>query len=103
MDTLKTAILAALLAISSPLIAAEAININTAGKAELMAVRGIGEKRAEAIIAYREQFVTDNPGRIAFTQPADLTSVTGIGPATVSQIEPFLIFPSTPPPTSQPL
>lgn len=76
MDTLKTAILAALLSLSCTLAAAEAININTAGKAELMAVRGIGEKRAEAIIAYREQH---GP----FKTVDDLADVQGIGPAII--------------------
>lgn len=76
MDTLKTAILAAMLTLSCTLAAAETININTAGKAELMAVRGIGEKRAEAIIAYREQH---GP----FKSVDDLANVQGIGPAIV--------------------
>ncbi|MBI1732579.1 MAG: ComEA family DNA-binding protein [Gammaproteobacteria bacterium] len=74
MDTIKTAILAALLCVSCALPAAQAVNINTAGKAELMAVRGIGEKRAEAIIAYREQH---GP----FKSVDDLENVQGIGPA----------------------
>lgn len=33
----------------------EKVNLNTAGKAELMTLGGIGESRAEAIIAYREK------------------------------------------------
>jgi competence protein ComEA len=76
MDTLKSAILAALLCISCALPAAQAVNINTAGKAELMAVRGIGEKRAEAIIAYREEH---GP----FKTVDDLANVQGIGPAII--------------------
>ena len=74
MDTLKTVILAVLLSLSLALPAAQSVNINTAGKAELMSVRGIGEKRAEAIIAYREQH---GP----FKSVDDLESVQGIGPA----------------------
>ncbi|OGT81237.1 MAG: hypothetical protein A3H91_04065 [Gammaproteobacteria bacterium RIFCSPLOWO2_02_FULL_61_13] len=74
MDTLKTVILAAMLSLSLSLSAAQAVNINTAGKAELMSVRGIGEKRAEAIIAYRDQ---NGP----FKSVDDLESVQGIGPA----------------------
>ena len=30
------------------------VNLNTAGKEELMTLSGIGESRADAIIAYRE-------------------------------------------------
>jgi competence protein ComEA len=74
MDTLRTLIVAALLSLSFALPAAQAVNINTAGKAELMAVRGIGEKRAEAIIAYREQH---GP----FKSVEDLENVQGIGSA----------------------
>ena len=33
--------------------AAQTININTANKELLMSIKGVGEKRAEAIIAYR--------------------------------------------------
>lgn len=74
MDTLKTAILAVLLSLSFALSAAQSVNINTADKAELMSVRGIGEKRAEAIIAYREK---NGP----FKTVDDLESVQGVGPA----------------------
>lgn len=35
--------------------AGEVVNINTADKDTLMLVKGIGEKRAEAIIRYREK------------------------------------------------
>jgi competence protein ComEA len=76
MDTIKSAILATLLCISCALPAAQAVNINTAGKAELMAVRGIGEKRAEAIIAYRAEH---GP----FKSVDDLANVQGIGPAII--------------------
>ena len=31
------------------------VNINTAGKEQLMQLTGIGETRAEAILSYREQ------------------------------------------------
>jgi len=74
MDTLKIVILAAMLSLSLSLSAAQAVNINTAGKAELMSVRGIGERRAEAIIAYRDK---NGP----FKSVEDLESVQGVGPA----------------------
>ena len=48
------------------------INLNTAGVDELMTLPGIGEKRAEDIIAYRQ---ANGPFRI----PEELTEVPGIG------------------------
>ena len=48
------------------------IDINTAGVDELMLLPGIGEKRAEDIIAYRR---ANGPFRI----PEELTEVPGIG------------------------
>lgn len=49
------------------------VNINTANEAELLALPGIGEKRAKAIIAYREE-----NGPFSCTQ--DIVEVNGIGP-----------------------
>lgn len=52
---------------------AESININTANKETLMSViKGVGEKKADAIITYRE---TNGP----FKSIDDLTNVKGIG------------------------
>ena len=48
------------------------ININTADKAELMSLPGIGETLAERIIAYREE---TGP----FITPEELGEVSGIG------------------------
>lgn len=50
----------------------EMVNINTADSATLQTLPGIGEKRAEAIIAYREE---NGP----FRTPEELTDVSGIG------------------------
>ena len=63
-----------LLLLSSPgvSLAMEPIDINTADKDTLMELNGIGEKRAEAIIEFREQ-----NGR--FESPEDLTQIRGIG------------------------
>ena len=51
------------------------ININTASADELRDLKGIGEKKAEAIIEFRK-----NNG--PFKQPEDLIKVPGIGPKT---------------------
>ncbi len=48
------------------------VNLNTATVAELQTLEGIGEKKAEQIIAYREA----NGG---FKQISDLKAVSGIG------------------------
>jgi len=55
----------------------ERVNINTAGVERLMLLPGIGEKRAEDIVAYREEH---GPFRIA----EDLTRVSGIGEGTLA-------------------
>ena len=55
MENLRRCIFAVLLTLPLLVFAGESININTADKELLMSIKGIGEKRAEAIIAYREQ------------------------------------------------
>ena len=55
------------------------VNINTAGSEELQTLPGIGEKRAEDIIAYREEH---GPFRIV----EDITDVGGIGEGILSRI-----------------
>lgn len=52
--------------------AADKININTATKAELQSLSGIGDSTADAIIKYRDE-------NGAFTNVEDLTNVKGIG------------------------
>ena len=52
------------------------VNINTATLAELTDLKGIGDKKAQAIIDYR-----DKQGK--FTSIDQLAEVSGIGPATV--------------------
>ena len=56
------------------------VNLNTATKAELMALSGIGEAKAEAIIAYRTEH-----GR--FQTTADIMKVSGIGEGLYSRIK----------------
>lgn len=57
-----------------------AININTATKEELMSVKGIGEKKAEAIIAYRL-------ANGSFKSVDELVNVKGLGEKSVAAIK----------------
>lgn len=63
-------------AVDDPLSQGEKININTADAGTLELLPGIGEKRAQDIIAYRTEH---GPFRI----PEDLTRVDGIGESTL--------------------
>lgn len=58
--------------------AAEPININTADVAGLQQLTGIGQKKAEAIIQYRDK---NGP----FASVDDLAKVSGIGEKTVEK------------------
>jgi len=83
METIRKLFIAVLLTISLQGFAAEPVNINSADKATLMAVRGVGEVRAEAIINYREK---NGP----FKSVDQLIEVEGIGKATVDANREFL-------------
>ena len=71
--------LALALAASAAGAAPPRVNVNTADAAAIAnALTGVGMKKAEAIVAYREA-----NGR--FDAPADLTKVKGIGPSIVEK------------------
>ena len=55
------------------------LNINTATAAELTVLKGVGEKTAANIVAYREQHGN-------FKSTADLVNVKGIGEKTYSKL-----------------
>lgn len=55
------------------------ININTADAAELATLPGIGEKKGETIVAYREEH---GPFRV----PEQLTDVPGIGESILAEV-----------------
>lgn len=65
------------------------ININTASKAELCKLKGIGEVKADAIIAYREA----NNG---FKNIDEIKNVSGIGDATFNDISPYIYVENPP-------
>ncbi len=78
MEIIKKTLLAVCLLIPT-LLFAETVNINTADKEVLMtSIKGVGEKRAEAIIAYREQ-------NGSFTSVEELAEVRGIGASIVEK------------------
>jgi len=72
MDILRKLLFVVLVSLPLLLTAAQTVNINTADKETLMTVKGVGEKRAEAIIAFREQ---NGP----FKSVDDLVLVQGVG------------------------
>ena len=56
------------------------VNLNTATREELMTLPGIGEAKADAVIAYREK----NGG---FSSPEEIMNISGIKEAVFSQIK----------------
>ena len=63
-------------------VTSEKVNINTAPKEELMTLSGIGETKAEAIIAYRKENT--------FKVIEDLKNVSGIGNETYEEIKNYI-------------
>lgn len=60
-----------------------AVNINLATEEELTSIKGIGPKKAEAILAFREQ-------NGFFQSVDDLSKIKGFGPKTVAKFRPFM-------------
>lgn len=59
------------------------VNINTAGKAELITLPYIAETRASSIIAYRNKHGD-------FSEPHDIVKVYGIGEKTYEKIKDYI-------------
>jgi DNA uptake protein ComE-like DNA-binding protein len=76
---------------------ADRIDPNIAPWRELAVLPQLGEKRAKEIVAYRERYVADHPGGVAFKRAADLNAIKGIGAATLETLRPHLMFPTTSP------
>lgn len=71
---------------------ADRIDPNTASEAELAAIPELGEKRAGAIVDFRQRFIAEHRDRLAFRRLSDLEQIKGIGPATAENMEPYLVF-----------
>ena len=69
------------------------VNVNTASEAELTSLPGIGPAKAAAIVQHRTQ---NGP----FKNLSDLDAVSGIGPATLANITPMVVFASDGKPVS---
>jgi len=79
--------LLAMLALASQALAAKSppaapVNINSAGVEQLMEVPGIGQAKAQAIVAYRQS----KP----FESTAELANVKGIGDKLLAKISPYV-------------
>ena len=59
------------------------LNLNTCTAAELMTIDGIGESRANAIIAYRDYLGS-------YTSVEQLKNISGIGDSVYAAIEPYV-------------
>jgi competence ComEA-like helix-hairpin-helix protein len=65
------------------------LDLNTADAASLSAIPRLGIAKAQAIVAYREQFVAAHPGQRAFEQMETLFRIKGIGPATMELLRKY--------------
>ncbi|AVV33505.1 MULTISPECIES: ComEA family DNA-binding protein [Halomonadaceae] len=79
MKTLLGTLLVTSLLVLSPTSQAADMNINTATAAQLTELKGIGGKKAQAIIEWRK---ANGP----FTDVAQLTEIKGIGPNTLKRM-----------------
>ena len=62
-----------------PSLASEAVNINTATVEQLQAIKGIGQKTAEKIVAYRTSHGT-------YSSVDQLCNIKGIGKASLAKM-----------------
>lgn len=65
------------------LLEGEVIDLNTASRADLERLPGIGRTRAQAIVDFRQE---NGP----FESVDDLTRVNGIGPGILAQVRPYV-------------
>jgi competence ComEA-like helix-hairpin-helix protein len=68
------------------------INPNEASVHSLARLPGIGDAKAHAIVAYRQNIKRGDSDLIVFRNCNDLQRVKGIGPKTVQNVEKWLCF-----------
>jgi hypothetical protein len=73
------------------------VDPNTADEATLAALPTMGNRRAAAIVAYRQTHARQYPDGVYFHEPRDLLKLKGFGVATVQNLEPYLLFPAVSP------
>jgi len=78
MDIIRKVVFTLLLALPAIAFSAGTININEADLDTLMSIKGVGEKRAEAIIAYRSKHGD-------FVSVDELSDVQGVSEALVDK------------------
>jgi DNA uptake protein ComE-like DNA-binding protein len=78
---------------------ASRIDPNSADWQTLAAIPTLGEKRARAIVAYRDGIRAAAAGRVVYRTASDLLQVRGIGAATVENLRSYLDFPADVPDT----
>jgi competence protein ComEA len=77
-----------------PLAPGDRVDLNRAGIQELMRLPGVGERRAQAIVAHR--------ARQPFRRPEDVVAVKGLGRAWFARVKGHLLVGPTSPTVSQP-
>jgi hypothetical protein len=70
------------------------LDLNTADAASLSAIPRLGLVKAQAIVAYREQFVATHPGQRAFERMESLYRIKGIGPSTMDLLRQYTFISS---------
>ena len=81
---------------------ADRLDPNISDWQTLAAIPMLGEKRAHAIVDYREKSIAAGRGPLVFRELLDLTHIKGIGPSTAANLEPYLIFPAATQPATRP-
>lgn len=69
--------------VKSTVSAIEKINVNTADISQLSEIKGLGSKKAQAIVDYRSD-------KGSFVNLSELSNVKGIGQSTLKKISPYL-------------
>ena len=72
----------------------DTINPNDASPASLARLPRIGPARAREIVSYRSRSGQGGDPRPVFSRAEDLRKVSGVGPATIEAVRPWLSFDS---------